>query len=89
MLPFLFALIIWSEKHWLGELLNQTEVIYISPLKALTNDIQKNLLSPLNEITDMAKARGLVMQDIQVAVRTGDTLARERQAMLRRNCFIN
>ncbi|MHB1948217.1 MAG: DEAD/DEAH box helicase [Gammaproteobacteria bacterium] len=67
-----------------GDLSDQTEVLYISPLKALSNDIQKNLMSPLHEITELAKERGLSMQSIQVAVRTGDTLTRERQAMLKK-----
>lgn len=66
-----------------GHLTDQTEVLYISPLKALSNDIQKNLTQPLQEITKLAHDRGLVMQEIQVAVRTGDTLAKERQAMLK------
>lgn len=67
-----------------GELTHETEVLYVSPLKALSNDIQKNLTGPLNEITKLAKERGLTMMDIQVAVRTGDTLARERLAMLKK-----
>lgn len=67
-----------------GKLQNETEVLYISPLKALGNDIQKNLISPLNEITKLAKAKGLNLDEIKVAVRTGDTLARERQAMLKK-----
>src|SRR5947209_4674025 len=58
-----------------GYLQNQTEVLYISPLKALSNDIQKNLMSPLQEITELAKERGFIMQEIIVAVRTGDTPA--------------
>jgi ATP-dependent Lhr-like helicase len=62
---------------------NQTEVIYISPLKALSNDIQKNLAEPLREIAALAQARGLTMAEIKVAVRTGDTEARERVAMLK------
>ncbi|RMX20985.1 DEAD/DEAH box helicase [Legionella jordanis] len=67
-----------------GDLLNQTQVIYISPLKALTNDVQKNLLGPLDEILTLAKERNYSMQEIQIAVRTGDTLASERQAMLKK-----
>lgn len=67
-----------------GELSDRTEVLYISPLKALSNDIQKNLADPLAEISALAKARGLTMMDIHVAVRTGDTLMRERQAMLKK-----
>lgn len=68
----------------LTDLADQTSVIYISPLKALTNDIQKNLLEPLEEIQALANERGLHMKEIQVAVRTGDTLAKDRQAMLKK-----
>ncbi len=67
-----------------GELENRTEVLYISPLKALGNDIQKNLEVPLGEILNLAAERGLLMPEIRIAVRTGDTLMHERQAMLRR-----
>lgn len=61
-----------------------TEVLYISPLKALSNDIHKNLTQPLAEIKALAESKQLKMQDIRVAVRTGDTEAKERQAMLRK-----
>jgi ATP-dependent helicase Lhr and Lhr-like helicase len=67
-----------------GELQDRTEVLYISPLKALGNDIQKNLEVPLGEILQMAGARGLLMPEIRTAVRTGDTLMQERRAMLKR-----
>src|SRR6202795_3166815 len=67
-----------------GELRDQTEVLYISPLKALSNDIQKNLEIPLGEILELAGRRGILMPDIRTAVRTGDTLAHERRAMLSR-----
>lgn len=67
-----------------GSLQEQTEVIYVSPLKALSNDVQKNLMQPLAELAALAKQQGLNMAEIQVAVRTGDTLARERQAMLKK-----
>ncbi|MBA2652996.1 MAG: DEAD/DEAH box helicase [Tatlockia sp.] len=63
---------------------NQTSVLYVSPLKALTNDVQKNLVGPLGEIQLLAKERGYKMAEIKVAVRTGDTLAYERQAMLKK-----
>ncbi len=66
-----------------GRLQNRTEVLYVSPLKALGNDIQKNLEVPLGEILQMAGARGLLMPEIRTAVRTGDTLMHERRAMLR------
>src|SRR6266403_716384 len=65
-----------------GELTDRTEVLYISPLKALSNDIQKNLEVPLGEILQLAGERGLLMPEIRTAVRTGDTLAHERRAML-------
>jgi ATP-dependent helicase Lhr and Lhr-like helicase len=57
-----------------GELADRTEVLYVSPLKALGNDIQKNLEVPLGEILAMAGERGLLMPEIRTAVRTGDTL---------------
>jgi len=67
-----------------GELRDQTEVVYVSPLKALSNDIQKNLEIPLGEILALAGQRGILMPDIRTAVRTGDTLGHERRAMLSR-----
>ena len=67
-----------------GDLRDRTEVLYISPLKALGNDIQKNLEVPLGEILALAGERGLLMPEIRTAVRTGDTLPAERRAMLKR-----
>ena len=67
-----------------GHLSDRTEVLYISPLKALGNDIQKNLEIPLGEILALAGERGLLMPEIRTAVRTGDTLQPERRAMLKR-----
>src|ERR1700747_984875 len=67
-----------------GELTDRTEVLYVSPLKALSNDIQKNLEVPLGEIFQLAGQRGILMPEIRTAVRTGDTLAHERRAMLAR-----
>src|SRR6266852_719365 len=67
-----------------GHLEDRTEVLYISPLKALGNDIQKNLEQPLGEILQLAGERGLLMPEIRTAVRTGDTLAHERRQMLKR-----
>ena len=66
-----------------GDLQDRTEVLYVSPLKALGNDIQKNLEGPLGEILQMAGERGLLMPAIRTAVRTGDTLMHERRAMLK------
>jgi len=67
-----------------GDLLDQTEVLYVSPLKALGNDIQKNLDIPLGEILQLAHQRGYLMPEIRTAVRTGDTLTRDRVAMQKR-----
>src|SRR5437764_53180 len=50
-----------------------TSVVYASPLKALSNDIQKNLERPLAEIAALATEKGLLMPPIRVALRTGDT----------------
>jgi len=65
-----------------GALQDVTEVLYVSPLKALGNDIQKNLEAPLGEILCKAAERGLLMPEIRVGVRTGDTLMHERRNML-------
>src|SRR5438067_328699 len=67
-----------------GGLLDNIEVLYVSPLKALGNDIQKNLERPLGEIMQLAAERGLLMPEIRTFVRTGDTLPADRQKMLRR-----
>lgn len=67
-----------------GRLEDCTEVLYISPLKALGNDIQKNLEVPLSEIQALAGERGLLMPTIRAAVRTGDTLMHERRALLKK-----
>lgn len=66
-----------------GELPEQTLVVYVSPLKALTNDVRKNLEVPLAELVARAPAAGIALQPIRTAVRTGDTTASERRRMLR------
>lgn len=67
-----------------GELQDRTEILYVSPLKALGNDIKTNLEIPLSEIQNLAIERGFLMPEIRAAVRTGDTLMPERRAMLKR-----
>src|ERR1700760_4569978 len=67
-----------------GDLTDRTEILYISPLKALGNDIQKNLEGPLGEITTLAGEKGMLMPEIRAAVRTGDTLMQDRQRMLKK-----
>ena len=67
-----------------GELPDAAQVVYVSPLKALSNDIHRNLSQPLEEISLFAKERGLTLPDLRIAVRTGDTPAHERQARARK-----
>jgi ATP-dependent Lhr-like helicase len=67
-----------------GDLQDRTEVLYVSPLKALGNDIHKNLELPLGEIVQLAGRQGRLMPAIRTAVRSGDTLVPERRAMLKR-----
>jgi ATP-dependent helicase Lhr and Lhr-like helicase len=59
------------------------QILYVSPLKALSNDIHKNLEIPLNGIAENLKHSGQGPVDITIAVRTGDTPANERQKMAR------
>ncbi len=58
--------------------------LYVSPLRALAADIERNLEAPLAGIRDCAKAMGAAVPDLRVGVRTGDTPPAERQRMLRR-----
>src|SRR6266852_8640262 len=67
-----------------GRLYDRVYVVYVSPLRALNNDIEKNLRAPLAGIRAAAAADGLTLPEVRVAVRTGDTLAAQRQAMTRR-----
>src|SRR5262250_1740209 len=64
-----------------GRLEDVTSVVYVSPLKALSNDIQRNLEQPLQGIAARLAAAGLPPIDIRVQVRTGDTTQTERAAM--------
>ena len=64
-----------------GGLPERTEVVYVSPLKALSNDVQRNLSVPLEGIAGLAEAHGTPLPEIRVAVRTGDTPQRERTLM--------
>ncbi|MGJ5817497.1 DEAD/DEAH box helicase [Paludibaculum fermentans] len=65
----------------LGELPNETQVVYVSPLKALSNDVHKNLELPLAQIAALAKEKGITLAPIRTAIRTGDTPAADRQRM--------
>ncbi|HSL20663.1 MAG TPA: DEAD/DEAH box helicase [Vicinamibacterales bacterium] len=63
---------------------DEVRVIYVSPLKALSTDIHRNLATPRRGMRRLAEEAGLAVPRITAAVRTGDTTAAERAAMLRR-----
>jgi ATP-dependent helicase Lhr and Lhr-like helicase len=63
---------------------DETSVVYVSPLRALGNDIQLNLATPLAEIRSLAASSGSPLPEIRVAVRSGDTPSRDRARMTRR-----
>ena len=66
-----------------GALDDRTEVVYVSPLKALSTDINKNLESPLADLAALADEQGVSLPRIRTGVRTGDTPAWERERMRR------
>ncbi len=63
---------------------DETQVVYVSPLKALSNDIHRNLELPLAQIAALAHGQGVSMMEIRTAVRTGDTPLPERARMLKK-----
>ena len=67
-----------------GELSEGVQILYVSPLKALSNDIQKNLEQPLNGIAEQLHLQGFAPVDIRIAVRTGDTPPSERARMAKK-----
>jgi ATP-dependent Lhr-like helicase len=67
-----------------GTLKDETQVVYVSPLKALSNDVHRNLEAPLAEIAALAEREGVSLMRIRTAVRTGDTPMLERTQMLKK-----
>ncbi|MDI3483152.1 MAG: ATP-dependent helicase Lhr and Lhr-like helicase [Candidatus Methanomethylophilaceae archaeon] len=67
-----------------GRLEDRVYCVYVSPLKALANDINRNLNQPLEEMREVAERHGLGFPGIRVAVRSGDTSQYERQKMTRK-----
>ncbi len=65
-----------------GELEEKIYCVYVSPLKALANDIHKNLEEPLEELKILAKEEGIKIPDIKTATRSGDTPQSERRKMV-------
>ncbi len=81
---FLVAIDALYRAHAAGEELGgATRVVYASPLKALAVDIHQNLERPLSEIGEVARQLGIAVPPITVAVRTGDTTAGARAAMVK------
>ena len=66
-----------------GDLVEQMQVVYVSPLKALSNDIERNLQIPLKGISEELNSTGLSDVKITVMVRTGDTTSSQRAAMIK------
>src|SRR5947207_1140823 len=66
-----------------GELPDKTQIVYVSPLKALSNDIRKNLQEPLAGIRALLNELGYDV-DVRAEVRTGDTTAAQRQALIKK-----
>ena len=62
---------------------NRTRIVYVSPLKALAVDVERNLRSPLAGIANFARKQGIAFHEPSIAVRTGDTPQRERARFLR------
>jgi ATP-dependent Lhr-like helicase len=77
-LSILNQLVYLAEKNNLEK---KVYCVYVSPLKALNNDIHKNLLEPLQEITELAESKGIKLQKILVGLRTGDTTVSEKAKM--------
>src|SRR5215207_9706636 len=67
-----------------GKLTDETRVLYVSPLKALSNDIHKNLQEPIAGLREALRSSEGADVDVRAAVRTGDTLPAQRQAIIRK-----
>jgi ATP-dependent Lhr-like helicase len=78
-------LVMLAEKNQLED---KIYAVYTSPLKALSNDIHKNLIEPLDEIYKIAEAKGIKLQKVRISLRTGDTTQAERAKMMRKSPHI-
>jgi ATP-dependent helicase Lhr and Lhr-like helicase len=81
---FLVALDDLTKEGFAGPLPDEVRILYVSPLKALSTDIHRNLAEPRRGIRRVAEEAGCAAPHITAAVRTGDTSSSERVAMLRR-----
>ena len=80
-LPIINYLVFLAEKH---ELEDKIYVVYVSPLRALNNDIYVNLQIPLSEIKEIAKKKNIKLSEIRVGLRTSDTAAEEKTRQLKK-----
>ena len=80
---FLASLDLLFQQGLAGELPDKTQIVYVSPLKALSNDIRKNLQEPLAGIRALLNELGHDV-DVRAEVRTGDTTAAQRQALIKK-----
>src|SRR2546423_8109750 len=78
---FLWALDRFATGVWAP---GATRILYVSPLKALNNDIGRNLLAPLEALRQRFAGAGLAFPEVRALVRSGDTPATERRRMLRK-----
>ncbi len=83
------AAFMWAINRLIGEaeagaLRDEVSVLYVSPLKALANDIRLNLDEPLDGVRRVAAEMGIQLAEVRAALRTGDTTVKERGAMLRK-----
>ncbi|MEQ9072065.1 MAG: DEAD/DEAH box helicase, partial [Gimesia chilikensis] len=67
-----------------GDLDDETVVVYVSPLRALSNDMHRNLTEPLEEISALLEEEGYLFTPIRIGLRTGDTPSSQRTALVRR-----
>src|SRR5256714_8337942 len=74
--------LVWQAVN--GTLTDETQVVYVSPLKALSNDIKINLEAPLRGIQENLEVAGIKSVQIRTLVRTGDTPAKDRVAMTKK-----
>jgi ATP-dependent Lhr-like helicase len=73
-----------TKRSLAGELHDRTSVVYLSPLRALSNDMHRNLEVPLAEIAETAGEMGQLLPPLKIGLRTGDTSARDRAALVKK-----
>src|SRR5262245_4633786 len=81
---FLASLDVLFREGAVADLNNETRVLYVSPLKALSNDIRKNLQEPLAGIRALLRETDDHDVDVRAEVRTGDTTPAQRQALIKK-----